>query len=209
MGMDAYHYKLISPTFEEHDSNIRIMLNKRMMAWYESKGYDVKYIREEKHFDLHNWIKLNKKYNEQDDFSIINSYINSDMEIEWFILKINDIEHLINKDDTFTYIVEKVVYFKAIEIGYLRKPFRHSEIPDTYDEKTDTLTINVTNFSDDGLKALELIKNIDAEQEKDNYIFIIDRNNLLKLSNFTNSKKTFKRNFINNYNKDSLIYMSW
>lgn len=109
--------------------------------------------------------------------------------------------------DNIPMINYEFVFVNIKELGYMRKPFQHSDT-EPYVEN-DTLVFTVTNFSDQGKKALELLKKIDPVGAENCCVYLFDINQVFEFTEFSNAPNVWKENFYNNFEKNSFIYLSW
>lgn len=227
MGMDVFHYKIesilgkneVSPIYNgeyfdcENQNILTIVLDQRMKNWLSKTDLDQECIRTFKEFDWKKWLDKFPQYNPKS--SHYDGWVFEDYRL---VGDKNDWMHLTKETESqteteilkagFTYIEKEVIFLNVKEVGYMRKPFRHSQTP--IRSEGDSIIITVDNFSEYGWGAQEYMRKISTEQTDNANLFVFEKLHLNELINYTNDKKMFSQMFIENFHEEnSLILFNW
>ncbi len=217
MGMDVIHYevKRVVPISEikielneygrvdlpEGYSALR--LNDRILDWLGEVNLGVKEIHELKEFDWESWLKDNPQYK---DFEYYDYQLHKETESHWIQLVNNEGETILLTEG-FKYKKVELVVVEEKEIGYMRKPFQHTEVPNGMEGEN--LVINVTNFSDEGLNGFKVLNEIDSKQAEEGDVLIFNKNQLKNLKKYSCDQENFNSSFIKNWKHKSYVRFNW
>lgn len=226
MGMDVFHYRIekllnkeeFNPEYNGEffdycdEKIITIILDKRMKDWFLQSGLSLDFIRNYKEFDWNLWLKRFPQYNPKS--TQYKGWIFEDYRLRG---DKKDWMHIVKETDSsteteiikagFNYIEKEVIFLKVEEIGYMRKPFRHSDIPTR--SEGNNLVITVTNFSDKGLVAQEIMKKVSEEQTDSGNLFVFEKEVLNQLAECSYEPKFFNEIFIQNFKSKDLVLFNW
>ncbi len=217
MGMDVIHYevKRVVPTSEmkiELNEYGRVDLPKgynalrvdeRIINWLNEVNLDSKEIHEFKEFDWEGWLKDNPQY---DSFEYYDYQLHKENEDHWIQLVSNEGKTILLTEG-FKYKKVEFIVVEEKEIGYMRKPFRHSEEPNQVNDET--LVINITNFSDEGLNGFKILNDIDSKQAEEGDVLVFNKNQLKNLKKYSCDQDFFNNSFIKNWKPKNYVRFNW
>lgn len=226
MGMDVMHYRIkrelnqeeFSPIFngqffDYYNLNIlTVELDQRMKSWY-LHNYPAQHIRKYKEFDWHDWLIKFPQYDPTSEhyqqWELENSQLFG-LEDDWIhFVRTTEIglESEILKAE-FIYKEKEVVFFEVKEVGYMRKPFRHTETPTKIENES--IIITVTNFSGKGNNAYQVLQKISPEQTNNGNVFIFNIEELKELQSFSDDSEIFNKMLINDFDKQKdIVLFNW
>ncbi len=199
MGFDAHRYEVTKtvsikelPNLEEIEmhSNLAIkVLTPKMERWLLANGLGLEHRRERDVFNVERWLEQYPQYKHWE-------WVTWDLsgEQRWATLQ-NEQGEQVTVNEGFEFEKEPIVVIQEYEIGYMRKPFRHSErAPIT--EEEGTITITVTNFSDKGAKAFEMLRAYDPLGVEDANLDIMEASFIRKLAPKSYDPKQFRQQML-------------
>lgn len=214
MGMDVFRFEVVNMLSsveiekylhgEDDNSEIsRLEVNPRTLAWMEQNQIGLEAIHKIKELDWKTWFEKNPQYK---NYSFLEWDFSEDTSKNWVQLETPEGKTILI-DDGFIYQEVGYVFFKEKEIGYMRKPFRHSETPSRMEGCK--LILNVTNFSDEGENALEELKRIDSQQAEDCNVLVFNPEQLDKIKNCSFDPQQFKESFMDNWKTSHYVLFNW
>ena len=216
MGMDVMRYEVARTINKEEvpeltediryglsEKNYQIIeVDTRTEAWLKEAGFSLDDIRIEKEFDWDTWVESNPQYKE---YTWV-EYSFDDNEKHWAQLESSNGE-IVLLDDGFVFKDVKLMLVEQKQMGYMRKPFRHSDTPTRVEG--DTVVLTVTNFSDEGMNGFEELKKIDAQQTEDANVYVFKEDHLRNLKKFSYDPKYFSEAFIEDFKKNQYVLFNW
>lgn len=216
MGMDMYHFrvkdiidvnKLTLEAKEELLYNNKVgslVITPRVTDWMKQAGFSVDYAVNEPILDETATIPDNLK-----DWEITNwDLTHTAMSDNWIELTHPVTEELVTlKGEQLIFKDQPTIYFHRQEVGYMRKPFRHSETPTI--QEGDTMVFSVTNFSDNGLGAMTVMREYDNEQAESGNVEMFSVQDVQKLAEFSYSVEDFSNNFIKEWQPQDYVLINW
>lgn len=210
MGFDAHRYEVTGtvsleelPSLNDIDnlSNVGLkILTPTLERWLMANGLGVEHRRERTILDIDAWSKTYPEYANYEwrewDLSA---------EVPWASLVSPDGKEILLSEG-FQFMQEPVIVLRELEIGYMRKPFRHSEQPSR--QEGDTIVITVTNFSDKGSQAFDLLRTYDPEGSEDACVDIFDADFIKKLASYSYDPKRFRKEMLPHSNRE-YVNFNW
>jgi hypothetical protein len=214
MGMDVFRYQVIRTLApkeallfiqgQEYNENIReLAINERVLAWMEKNNIGKEFITTIQDYDWKAWFEQNPQYK---DYNFGNYSLSHDENQKWFEM-LDQEGKTVLFNDGFVYKDRQILTLETKQIGYMRKPFRHSETPNRVEG--DTLVISVTNFSDEGEKGFDELKKIDEKQTEDANVFIFDVSQLDGIKKYSYSAEEFDEAFIKDWKPNHFVQFNW
>jgi hypothetical protein len=214
MGMDVMRHAVIKalPPKEallyiqgqEYNENIlELELNERVLAWMEQNNIGQEFINTIQDYDWKAWFEKNPQYK---DYNFGNYDLNHNTSHKWFEM-LDPEGKTVLFDDGFIYMDRKILTLETKQVGYMRKPFRHSETPSRVEGNT--LILSVTNFSDEGEKGFDELKKIDEKQTEEANVFIFDVNQLDRIKKYSYSPEDFESAFIKDWKPNQFVQFNW
>lgn len=214
MGMDVFRYQVVRALApkeallfiqgQEYNENIReLEINERVLAWMEKNNIGKEFITTIQDYDWKAWFEKNPEYK---DYNFGNYSLSHDEDHKWFEM-LDPEGKTVLFNDGFVYKDRQILTLETKQIGYMRKPFRHSETPNRVEG--DTLVISVTNFSDEGEKGFDELKKIDEKQTEDANLFIFDVSQLDGIKKYSYSAEEFEKAFIKDWETNHFVQFNW
>ncbi len=219
MGMDVMRYSVVrtisveefNPIFSEDgycdlmDNFHKIKVDERTKNWLNKVELNTDHIRFEKEFDWETWIENHPEY---ENHKYIDYVIHGD-DPHWIHLESPDGESILldKTNAVFPYRDNVFIFVEAKEIGYMRKPFRHSDAPVI--QQGDAIVLTVTNFSDKGRDGFGELKKIDPVQTEEANVYVFDKSQLQKLKQYSYDPKYFKEAFMDNWEYNHYVLFNW
>lgn len=214
MGMDVFHYKITKVLNQEevnhyyqndpyNESIVQLDVNDRLLNWMKLNGIAASAIVEVTELDWEAWHMQNPQYK---DHEFISWELSPEVENKWLHLE-NTAGQTVLLDSGFCYQQVPYLFVEKIEIGYMRKPFRHSETPSKI--ANGALVLSVTNFSDKGKEGFAKLQQIDAKQTQEANVFIFKYEDLDSLKEFSYCENDFERSLMQDWEKDHFVLFNW
>jgi hypothetical protein len=186
------------------DNKVReLEVNDRVAVWMKQNNIGQEFVVTYEDYDWEAWFEKNPQYQ---GYTFGDYDLSDEAQAKWI--------EVVSPEDKTTLIdsgfimkdVQKIV-LEVKEIGYMRKPFRHSETPSRVEG--DTLILSVTNFSDEGEKGFDELKKIDAKQTEECNVFIFDVSQLDNIKDYSYSSQEFEKAFIDNWKNEHFVQFNW
>jgi hypothetical protein len=214
MGMDVMRYEVIRALApkeallfiqgQEYNENIReLEINDRVLAWMDKNNIGQEFITTIQDYDWKTWFEQNPQYK---DYNFGNYSLGHDENQKWFEMLDPDGKTVLFNDG-FIYKDRQILTLETKQIGYMRKPFRHSETPTRVEG--DTVVISVTNFSDEGEKGFDELMKIDEKQTEDANVFVFDVSQLDGIKKYSCSAEDFQEAFTKDWKTNHFVQFNW
>lgn len=214
MGMDVSRYEVIKALDpkqallfiqgQEYNEKIReLEVDERVLAWMEKTNIGKEFITTIQDYDWKAWFEKNPQYK---DYNFGNYELSDNASKKWFEMLDSEGKTVLF-DDGFIYMDRQILTVETKEIGYMRKPFRHSETPSRVEG--DTVILTVINFSDEGEKGFDELKKIDAKQTEEANVFVFDVNQLDVIKKYTYSEEEFENSFMKDWKPNHFVQFNW
>lgn len=214
MGMDVFHYKVIKVLTPDEVNNyykndpyneaiVQLSVNERLLSWMKINDISPSQVVEVTEVDWEEWFIQNPEYK---DYECIAWDLSPEVEPKWLELESPDGKTVL-LGSGFLYKQVPYLFIRKEEVGYMRKPFRHSETPAKIENGS--LVLNVTNFSDKGIDALDELEKIDPEQMEQANVFVFDYANLKALQENAYDSREFYRLLMEDWEKDHFVLFNW
>ncbi len=215
MGMDVSRFKIVKvlPAQEAlkyikegdyPDNKVReIEVNERVIAWMKQNNIGQEFVVIYEDYDWETWFAQHPEYK---DHSFGDYDLSDEAQSKWVEVVSPEGKTTLIDSGFIMKDVQKIV-LEVKEIGYMRKPFRHSETPSRVEG--DTLILSVTNFSDEGEKGFDELKKIDAKQTDECNVFIFDVSQLENIKDYSYSSQDFEKAFIDNWKNEHFVQFNW
>jgi len=215
MGMDVSRFKIVKVLPNQEalkyikegdypDNKVReLEINDRITAWMKQNNVGQEFVVTYEDYDWEAWFEKNPEYKE---YSFGNYDLSDEAQSKWVELISPEGKTTLIDSGFIMKDVQKIV-LEVKEIGYMRKPFRHSETPSRVEG--DTIVLSVTNFSDEGEKGFDELQKIDAKQTEECNVFIFDVAQLENIKDYSYSSADFEKAFMDNWKADHFVQFNW
>jgi hypothetical protein len=214
MGMDVFRFEVIRALTnaeaqahlksEEYNEDIQSLdMSPRLAEWMVKNNIGPEFIFKSQDYDWEAWFEKNPQYK---DWHFADYDLHEESNPRWLQLESPDGKTVLI-DDGFIMKNTEYLFVETKEIGYMRKPFRHSETPNRVEG--DTLVLTVTNFSDKGKDGYEQLKKIDPKQTEEANVEIFNLEQVESLKSYTCDEEYFEQMFMKDWKPNHYVLFNW